>query len=232
MKNMMSRTFRFAAALSIVAIQAVASEAEPKAAPKSEPKVKERRMVVVSGDRILELDGPRHPHAARGGFLGVSTMELSAELREHFGVAKDTGVLVSRVSDDTPASRAGIRAGDIITEIDGKKIRTLADVSRAISPKKDNETARIEVVRNKVPQQLVATVTVKERDVLTYRFRTPEGREIVGPEAIEAMEHARKVMGAPEVRERIMKIEDCAKVQQRIRDLETRLKEMEKRLQK
>lgn len=232
MKNLLSRIWSIAAALTFVAAQAVASESDPKPAPKPDAKIKERRMVIVDGNKVLEFDGVKHPHTARGGFLGVAIVDLSPELREHFGVPKDTGVLVSRVSDDTPAARAGIRAGDIITEIDGKKIRSLADLSGAISPKKNNENARIEVVRNKVAQQLVATIVVKERDVVKYRFRTPDGREVIGPEAQQAMEHARKMMGNPEVRERIVKIEDCAKVQGRIRELEARLKEMEKRLQK
>jgi serine protease Do len=63
--------------------------------------------------------------------LGVMVAELTDQLAEYFG-AKD-GVLVSAVTDGSAASRAGVKAGDVITSIDGHSVRSRARTSRARS---------------------------------------------------------------------------------------------------
>ena len=49
-----------------------------------------------------------------GKVLGVGLTDLTPELREHFGVGGDAGVMISRVVEDSPAAKAGLRVGDII----------------------------------------------------------------------------------------------------------------------
>ena len=57
--------------------------------------------------------------------------------RDHFGVTN--GALVNNVREDSPAAKAGLKAGDIITEIDGKAVKGEMDVARAIGEKKEGE---------------------------------------------------------------------------------------------
>jgi C-terminal processing protease CtpA/Prc len=80
--------------------------------------------------------------------IGVSTSRLTKQLAEYFGVDEERGVLVSSVAENSPAARAGIRAGDVITEVDGERIRQSNDISRAISRKKDGEI-NVTIVRDK-----------------------------------------------------------------------------------
>jgi C-terminal processing protease CtpA/Prc len=80
--------------------------------------------------------------------IGVSTSRLTKQLAEYFGVDEERGVLVSSVAENSPAARAGIRAGDVITEVDGERISQSNDISRAINRKKDGEI-NITIVRDK-----------------------------------------------------------------------------------
>jgi membrane-associated protease RseP (regulator of RpoE activity) len=105
--------------------------------------------------------------------IGISTTPLSKQLAEYFGVTE--GVLVSSVSDDSPAAKAGIKAGDVITACDGEKIDGAGDLSRAINKKKDGDVT-LTVIRNK--NQRTVTVTPKEDASMPM---APQGRTIVIP---------------------------------------------------
>ena len=147
--------------------------------------------------------------------LGVSLVDLSDELRDHFGAPKDAGLLVGSVEDGSPADKSGIRTGDIIVSIDGKEIESSSELRRELREKKDGDTVRIEVLRGRARQTFVATVVEKEsRGLLPRDF-----------------EGLRRFEG-PEWKGRIESLGDCATLQSRIKELETRLKDLEKRLQK
>lgn len=91
--------------------------------------------------------------------IGVSTMQLSKQLADYFGIADGKGVLVTSVADDSPAAKAGLKAGDVITSIDGEKIEGAGDLARGINKKKDGDVT-LSVIRNK--NQRTITVTPKE----------------------------------------------------------------------
>jgi len=67
------------------------------------------------------------------GWLGVEAIELPASLRAHFGAPQDAGVLVSAVSEPSPAFDAGIRVGDVIYEADAQPVSSGSDLSRIVS---------------------------------------------------------------------------------------------------
>jgi len=61
------------------------------------------------------------------GYLGIYPQELTSELKKKFGMKEDeTGILVSQVEDNSPASKAGLKEGDIILEFDGKKVENVS----------------------------------------------------------------------------------------------------------
>jgi membrane-associated protease RseP (regulator of RpoE activity) len=112
-----------------------------------------------------------------GRRIGVSTMQLNKQLAEYFGVAD--GVLVTSVIEDSPAAKAGVRAGDVITAIDGEKVDSPGDLSRAINRKKEGEVT-LTVIRNKSQQTF--RVTPKEGGGFSGTMDQPEvGRRIVIP---------------------------------------------------
>jgi len=98
-------------------------------------------------------DGPWTFAFAGGRRIGVSTTELTKQLADYFGVTGGRGVLVTSVSEDGPAAKAGIKAGDVITAIDGEPVGSSGDVSRALNHKKEGEVT-VTIVRNKSQQTI------------------------------------------------------------------------------
>jgi serine protease Do len=112
-----------------------------------------------------------------GRRIGVSTMELNKQLADYFGVAD--GVLVTSVTVDGPAAKAGVRAGDVITAIDGEKVDSPGDIARVINRKKEGDVT-LTVIRNKSQQTF--RVTPKEGGGFSGTPDEPHvGRRIVIP---------------------------------------------------
>jgi membrane-associated protease RseP (regulator of RpoE activity) len=90
--------------------------------------------------------------------IGVGTMQLTKQLADYFGIGDNKGVLVTSVGEDTPAAKAGLKAGDVITAIDGEKVEGAGDLARGINKKKEGDVT-LTVMRNK--NQRTVTVTPK-----------------------------------------------------------------------
>lgn len=83
-----------------------------------------------------------------GAFLGVHLQSLDNEdFAAYFGVKKDGGALIMDVEDDTPAAKAGLKAGDVITKLDGKKVTEPGDVKEILADKEKGDKVDILVMR-------------------------------------------------------------------------------------
>ena len=111
-----------------------------------------------------------------GRRIGVTTMPLTKQLGDYFGIADSKGVLITGVTDDSPAARAGIQAGDVIISVDGEKVDGSGDVSRAINKKKEGDVT-LTVVRDK--NQRTFTVTPKAAEPVVPGAAPRVGRVIV-----------------------------------------------------
>lgn len=92
--------------------------------------------------------------------IGVSVSSLSKQLGEYFGVPDGKGLLVTSVRENGPAFKAGIKAGDVIIEADGKSVVSNADLVRAIGAKKEGDL-RLTIIRDKNRN----TISVTPEDV-------------------------------------------------------------------
>ena len=108
-------------------------------------------------DRDPSLLAPRG--LARGGTLGLTLSPLSGQLADYFGVKE--GALVSAVESGTAAAEAGVRAGDVITAIDGRDVRSAADAAAAIARVQPGGTIEMRVTRDKKSLTLKATVPAR-----------------------------------------------------------------------
>ena len=111
--------------------------------------------------------------------IGVSTMALTKQLADYFGITGGKGVLVTAVTDDGPAAKAGVKAGDVITAIDGEAVDSSGDISRVINNKKEGDVT-LTIIRNKSQQTI--RVTPREGGGLAPMVdRSQIGRRIVIP---------------------------------------------------
>jgi serine protease Do len=97
------------------------------------------------------------------GRMGVTLQDLTPQLAEYFGLKDRTGVLISSVRDDSPASRAGLKAGDIMVALDGEKIEDSGDAIRIVS-KKDEGPVDVRIVRDRREMNLTVTLDKKEKE--------------------------------------------------------------------
>src|SRR6185295_1815670 len=110
--------------------------------------------------------------------IGVSTTELTKQLADYFGVTGGKGALVTAVTDNGPAATAGLKAGDVITAVDGEPVDSPGDISRAINRKKEGDVT-LTVIRNKSQQTI--RVMPREGGVSGTLGRPTVGRRIVIP---------------------------------------------------
>jgi len=97
-----------------------------------------------------------------GGYLGVQIQNLSPQLRKYFKVKGDLGVLVSEVLDDSPAEKAGILAGDIITKVEKKDVSSSRDLTAAIRKQKPESKIQLTLIRKGREKSLKATLAAAE----------------------------------------------------------------------
>lgn len=105
------------------------------------------------GDRFnfdFDLDG-----LGSGRRLGVTVEQLTGQLADYFGAKQ--GLLVTSVTEDSAASRAGLKAGDVITSVDGRSIRTRQDLVIALREARADEVS-IAIVRDRKETTVKAKV--------------------------------------------------------------------------
>jgi hypothetical protein len=116
----------------------------------------------IAGEHHGMIHGSHGGHGAHGGYLGVMLTPMTPELRLHQGAPEAAGVLVSKVLDESPAWRAGVQVGDVISAVDGEAIASPRELAHAIRGRKSGETVSLEVWRAGSVQTL--TTVVEERE--------------------------------------------------------------------
>jgi len=96
-------------------------------------------------------------HVERG-FLGVTTQAVDAGLAAALHLPKAGGALVAEVQSDSPASKAGLKPGDVITAVDGKTLADSRALARAVAAIAPGKEARITIHRDGSEQTLTVTV--------------------------------------------------------------------------
>lgn len=124
-----------------------------------------RRRVHRVMQRLGERGSRLHLRHGGGAFLGVQLSDLTPELRTHFGVPEDAGVMVGKLVDGSPAFRAGLEVGDIVAAVDGEPVASSSALARAIRGHEDGETVVLEVWRDGQMQKISATLEERERRV-------------------------------------------------------------------
>jgi serine protease Do len=104
-------------------------------------------------------------HVTRG-WIGVSIQELTPELAKSFGLKDTNGVLISSVNPGEPADRGGLKAGDIVTSFDGKRITELSDLPRTVANTAPGRTVEVKLLRDGKEKTIFLKVGTKADDVV------------------------------------------------------------------
>jgi len=110
--------------------------------------------------------------------IGISTQTLSKQLAEYFGV-KDGGVLITSVTENSAAAKAGLKAGDVITAIDGEKVSSPGDITRALN-KKETGDVSLTVIRDKNMRTVTLTPEKSEHPSI-FKTGTIRNTRVVIP---------------------------------------------------
>lgn len=141
------------------------------------------------------------------GRLGVELSNLDEELAEYFDVKGDEGVLVLSVREDSPAEEAGMKAGDVIINFNGKEVSEVEDIIDELGDVED-ETVELGVVRKGKKQTL--KVELEDRGHFYVYPGSKEKRIVIPPKSFESI--------------------DKAELEKELKELKKELKELKKRL--
>ena len=101
------------------------------------------------------LGGERNGTASRGR-LGVSVQEVTPDLAEYFAVT--SGVMVASITPGSAAAKAGLKAGDVITAVNGKAVSSPNELVQALSAGAGTHDVNLTIVRDKKETSLTATL--------------------------------------------------------------------------
>jgi membrane-associated protease RseP (regulator of RpoE activity) len=214
---------RFTALVVLLATGACASGAHA-APPATTPR---RAGEADKNDTRVLIIGPEHERVrvarVSRGYLGVELTDLTPELREHFGAAKDNGVIVSRVVPNGPAAKAGVKVGDVITGVDGQPVGDSGDLRRLVRDKAEKQSADVQLVRNRSRQTV--KVAVEHRPTGEIDLAGVIRQRPVVVDTVRINDAIQRAM-----RERQSRAQTEEKLQQRTRQLEERLEKLEREL--
>ena len=114
-----------------------------------------RRVGLGAGGENL-YDALRAKESRRSPWLGFSVLELTRENRTRR--SPRTGIYIDGVFDPSPASRAGIRVGDVLTAIDDQRVLSVADFQKSLYLAGIGATVRLHVSRDGEALELPATI--------------------------------------------------------------------------
>jgi len=171
----------------------------------------------------------------RGPSLGISGDELTSQLAEYFGVKQGKGVLVREVMMGSPAEKAGLKAGDVIVQVDGKPVASVGELRRALPRDASDEKRKVNltILRDRREQTIAVEL---ERLTPGEHRRITEGDFFgIDPVALERVQASAKAQLA-EAHHAVEQVHRQAAEQQRRlqgewhRQLEEQMKQLREEL--
>jgi serine protease Do len=125
------------------------------------------------------IEIPEMPQMDWGGMLmpgmrpglGIDAEDLSGQLGSYFAAPEGEGVLVREVNSGSPAEKAGLKAGDVITKLNDERIRTVGDLREKLSAKRDDKTVKLGIIRNRSEMNLTVELPPPQEKVKRLTLR-------------------------------------------------------------
>jgi Do/DeqQ family serine protease len=96
--------------------------------------------------------------AVKRGLLGVSIYSVTPDIAQLYGLANAQGALVSQVVEGSPADKAGIRTGDVITSVNGQNVKSNTELRNAVGMLRVGDKVDINVLRDGKPRKVTAVL--------------------------------------------------------------------------
>ena len=208
------------------------------------------KLAASAQDKAREMAHRGRPTLALhwgGAYLGVELVNLNEPLRAHFGVPEGSGVMISNVMEDSPASRGGVQVGDILTRFDGEDVTSSRKLTSMVRKAEAGDPADLEVWRDGKVETLSTTLDERPRpDLRANYFSFLRGSEdldgdgeidvFVSPENVH--ETIQEYFDGDEWKERHEHVQrflherrpDMKALEDRLESLKERLAELERRL--
>ncbi|CAK8717059.1 hypothetical protein GCAAIG_06480 [Candidatus Electronema halotolerans] len=98
------------------------------------------------------------------GWLGLIIQDVDENLAQSFGLAKAEGILVSEVTPDAPAEKAGLKQGDVILSLNGSKLTDVNDLRNRVAMTAPGSTVTLDIIRNSQQQQVQVLIAEQPAD--------------------------------------------------------------------
>lgn len=122
------------------------------------------------------------------GYLGIGIQDLSKDLAQSFGVNNTKGAVVSEVKDDSPADRAGLKAGDVIVRYQTTPIEDATGLQRQVTKTPIGTAATIRVWRDGHEKDLTVTIGEQPDTVKTARAEAESGDHALAGVAVQELD--------------------------------------------
>jgi S1-C subfamily serine protease len=120
----------------------------------------------------------------RRGVLGVNIQTLSPDIAESMGLGSTQGALVSQVIDGSAAEKAGIKAGDVVTAVNGKPVKDAAALRNSIGLLRIGDKVDISLMRDGKPRRV--TAVIGERDTAAEQESSGMHDGLAGADLVDA----------------------------------------------
>lgn len=110
------------------------------------------------------------------GVLGIEGGELNSNFAKELGVNETQGFYINKVTKNSGAEKAGLSKGDIIIQLDDKKINSFAELTAHINTKRPNDVVQVNILRN--GKQKTIPVKLTKKEMLNYEFNGIEFEDI------------------------------------------------------
>jgi len=150
--------------------------------------------------------------------MGVQISDLTEQLGEFLGVKGGKGALITEVIEESPAEKAGLKAGDVIVRIGDDKIKSSTDVYQALEGKEKGEEVNVEVIRDKGTHSLTVTVKLEgptQWHADNWNFKAPQMKQSI----------------KPQIKVFTDQMEDRDDLQAEMKELQKQMKELQKQLE-
>ena len=118
-------------------------------------------------------------HVVRG-WLGVAIQPVTPELAKSFNLSDPNGALVSTVLENSPAAKAGVKAGDVITEYDGRRVARAEDLPKAVADTTVGREVTLRIIRDGKPMTLRPVIAQLEDKSTEVAAASPSDKPSLG----------------------------------------------------